>query len=242
MAFPESIAEKALLNCSRCCCICHKFCGFKIELHHIIQKAQGGLDTDENCIPLCLDCHAEVKAYDPKHPKGRRYTESELRQHRDRWYEKVRGENLVVVHPDCVELDRKLFLKIREILPGKGGSISFMRNHSYTDPFPFKRHDDLQQYKLQCEDPEFEFIDSDIEVRKSQLTDAVKKFLAILGEVVFTSENWVHNSKMAVYPDIKYTKPEIYYEAIDKVHGAANEVCSAYDDLVRLGRRKMAVE
>ena len=120
MAFPGSIAEKALLDCSRCCCICHKFCGFKIELHHIIQKAQGGSDTYENCIPLCLDCHAEVKAYDPKHPKGRRYTESELGQHRDRWYKKVRSENLVVVHPDCVALDRKLFLKIREILPGKG--------------------------------------------------------------------------------------------------------------------------
>ena len=242
MAFPGSIAEKALLDCSRCCCICHKFCGFKIELHHIIQKAQGGSDTYENCIPLCLDCHAEVKAYDPKHPKGRRYTESELGQHRDRWYEKVRSENLVVVHPDCVALDRKLFLKIREILPGKGGSISFIRDHIYTDPFLFERHDDLQQYKLQCEDPEFDFIDLDLEVRRSQLTDAVRKFLAILSEVVFTSENWVHNSKMAVYPDIKYTKPEIYYESIDKVHGAANEVCSAYDDLVRLGRRKMAVE
>jgi HNH endonuclease len=238
MGFPESIAEKALLDCSRCCCICHKFCGFKIELHHIVQKAQAGADTYENCIPLCLDCHAEVKAYDPKHPKGRKYTESELKQHRDKWYEKARSETLVVIHPDCVELDRKLFLQIRELLPGKRGSIYFIRNHIYTDPFLFEKHDDLRQYRLHCEEPDFEFIDANLEMHKSQLKDSVKKFLEILSEVTFT----VHDSKIAVYPEIKHTKPKIYYGAIEKVHDTANEICSAYDDLVRLGRRKLAVE
>jgi HNH endonuclease len=122
MAFTESIAEKALLECGRCCCICHKFCGFKIELHHIIQKADSGEDTFENCIPLCFDCHAEVKAYNPKHPKGRRYTESELRQHRNRWNEKVKSTNHTVINPDCVELDKNLFLKIRGIIPSEKGS------------------------------------------------------------------------------------------------------------------------
>jgi len=125
MGFPPDIAEKALLDCGRCCCICHKFCGFKIELHHIIQSSEGGEDSYENCLPLCLDCHAEVKAYNPKHPKGRKYTASELRKHRDRWYEKVKNEHFSIIYPDCVDLDRKLFLKIREILPSTGGSISF---------------------------------------------------------------------------------------------------------------------
>jgi 5-methylcytosine-specific restriction endonuclease McrA len=89
MGFPASVVEKALLWCGRHCCVCHKFCGVKIELHHIVAKADGGEDTFDNCIPLCFDCHADVMAYNPRHPKGRKYTGSELKAHRDRWYEVI---------------------------------------------------------------------------------------------------------------------------------------------------------
>ena len=89
MGFPSGVQERALIACERHCCICHKFCSFKIELHHIVQKADGGEDSFDNCIPLCFDCHAEVKSYNNRHPKGKKYTESELKIRRDRWYEKV---------------------------------------------------------------------------------------------------------------------------------------------------------
>jgi hypothetical protein len=86
MGWPHEVSERALLYCGRHCCVCHKFCGVKIELHHIVPKSEGGEDTFDNCIPLCFDCHADVMAYNPKHPKGRKYTTSELKAHRDRWY------------------------------------------------------------------------------------------------------------------------------------------------------------
>lgn len=237
MGFPADIAEKALLDCGRCCCICHKFCSFRIELHHIIQKSQGGEDSYDNCIPLCFDCHAEIKAYDPKHPKGRKYTESEIKEHRNRWYEKVSNQT-DLIHPDCIELDRKLFLKIRSILPITGGSISFIRNHIYTNKFLSKDHDDLNNYIYQCENPDFEFIDLDLEIRRCQLKDCIEEFINIFLLVVFSTENQM----LAVYPDIKYSKPDVYYKAVNDLHQAANKVCSAYHDLIRLGRRKLGVE
>lgn len=86
MGFPQSVADKALAACGRCCCICHKFCGIKMELHHIHQHADGGEDTFDNCIPLCFDCHADMGKGDPRHPKGKHYSEQELRFHRDKWY------------------------------------------------------------------------------------------------------------------------------------------------------------
>ena len=89
MSFPDSVAVEALTSCGRCCCICHKFCGTKIELHHIEQKAYGGEDSLENCIPLCFDCHSDMGKADPKHPKGKRYSVEELKRHRDNWYKKV---------------------------------------------------------------------------------------------------------------------------------------------------------
>ena len=88
MGFSLEISEEALVRCRRHCCICDKFVGPKIELHHIIQEADGGSDTLENCIPLCFDCHAEVKSYNPRHPKGKKYTETELKKLRDNIYNK----------------------------------------------------------------------------------------------------------------------------------------------------------
>ena len=91
MSFPDKVQEAALTACARKCCLCHKFCGIKIELHHIKQKADGGDDTFENCIPLCFDCHADMGKGDARHPKGKHYSERELKKQRDNWYEEVKN-------------------------------------------------------------------------------------------------------------------------------------------------------
>ena len=91
MAFPKKISDKVLVDCKRSCAICRKFCGTKIELHHIKPVSEGGGDTYENCIPLCFDCHSDVKSYNEKHPKGKKYTESELIYHRTNWYRLVKS-------------------------------------------------------------------------------------------------------------------------------------------------------
>lgn len=176
MGFPNEVAEIALLDCGRHCCICHKFCGFKIELHHIIPKADGGDDIYDNCIPLCLDCHAEVKAYDPKHPKGRKYTISELKGHRDRWCEKVRKNHALTTNPEYIELDKKLFLEIKQIL-NKDGSIERVRQHDYGGTFDREWHRGLLDFIYFCEQPECEFLDADMEGLRCRFADDVKKFL-----------------------------------------------------------------
>lgn len=90
MAFSEDVRIRALVSCGRSCCICHKFCGNNMEIHHIKAKADGGDDSFENAIPLCFDCHAEVRQYDSRHPKGIKFSEKELVLHRNNWYEKVK--------------------------------------------------------------------------------------------------------------------------------------------------------
>ena len=75
MSFPKNVEDQAFAACARRCCICQKFCGRKMELHHIKQRAYDGEDSFENCIPLCFDCHADMGKADPKHPKGKHYSE-----------------------------------------------------------------------------------------------------------------------------------------------------------------------
>ncbi|MBR6862289.1 MAG: HNH endonuclease [Acidaminococcaceae bacterium] len=128
MGFPKEVSDEALVRCGRCCCICHLFCGTKIESHHIKQKVYGGEDTLDNCIPLCLNCHADMGKADPKHPKGKHYTEEELRGHRDQWYKIVASgivlqrryeEKPVVI--SISELDIRL--DIPEVSDGYGGFL-----------------------------------------------------------------------------------------------------------------------
>lgn len=96
MTFPKKISDKVLVDCKRSCAICHKFCGTKIEIHHIKPVSEGGADSYENCIPLCFDCHSDVQSYNEKHPKGKKYTESELIKHRTAWYDCIkRGQENV---------------------------------------------------------------------------------------------------------------------------------------------------
>ena len=94
MGFPPSVTKKVLSACNRCCCICHKFCGKKIEIHHIKQESDGGPNTFENAIALCYNCHADMGKTDPHHPKGRNYSEWELKNFRERCYELVKEGRL----------------------------------------------------------------------------------------------------------------------------------------------------
>ncbi len=83
--FRQADVERLLVACHRRCCVCHRWCGTKIEIDHIEQRADGGSDDIENAVPVCFDCHAEVHAYNPRHPRGRKFTPVELRAHRDQW-------------------------------------------------------------------------------------------------------------------------------------------------------------
>jgi len=85
MAFNREEVAALLVRCHRRCCICHRFCGTKIETDHIEPRAESQNDSIENAIPVCFECHAEVHSYNVNHPRGRKFTAEELRGHRDQW-------------------------------------------------------------------------------------------------------------------------------------------------------------
>lgn len=85
--FPRKQVSELLAECHRRCCICHRFCGVKIETDHIAQPNEGGTDEIENAIPVCFECHAEIHSYNPTHPRGRKFTGDELRKHKEQWLE-----------------------------------------------------------------------------------------------------------------------------------------------------------
>lgn len=85
MGFNSDEVSKLLVKCHRRCCICHRFCGVKMETDHIEQRADSKNDSIENAIPVCFECHAEIHLYNDHHPKGRKFQPEEIREHKKQW-------------------------------------------------------------------------------------------------------------------------------------------------------------
>ncbi|SKB65997.1 HNH endonuclease [Lachnospiraceae bacterium] len=85
----SKVKEEVLVACKRYCCYCERYKGINIEVHHIVQRTDGGEDSFDNAIPLCFDCHSMIGSYNPKHPKGNKFSSGELKQIRDAFYVKV---------------------------------------------------------------------------------------------------------------------------------------------------------
>jgi hypothetical protein len=237
MSFPDRVKEDALLASGRHCCLCHKYCGLKIELHHIKPKAEGGHDTFENCIPLCFDCHADMRSYDHLHPKGTKFSERELTRHRDNWYAKVTTSLPVTMTVAHMELDKQNLHKLREILHWNG-VIRFVRDHHFGAPFYYQDIEDLFRFIWQCEDPAFEFFDADLESAKATLLEAIQIFTRHIGMSIWAKE---HRPEMMEIP-AKYEMNEVLWEhTVEKINQDTTKIAERYDALIRLARRKLAV-
>ena len=240
MSFPKNVSEEALLACGRRCCICHKFCSGKIETHHIESKPEGD-DTFENCIPLCFDCHADVRAYDPKHPKGRKYTTSELKGHRDRWYEKVRKNPEIVSDVQQHSNDIDMFNHVIRVLPSTG-VVDFVRNHDYNDRFQRSEHSPLKEFVRMNSQPEFEFLNQEIENSKISLVNSVNSFLDSIGRSTSSLILELGDPNiMGQEPSLRRTQPELYNERVQEMNKAATELTDTYDEFIRKGRRVLGV-
>lgn len=97
--FNRKEVEDLLVACHRRCCICHRFCGVKMEIDHIEQRADGGSNEIENAIPVCFECHAEIHSYNDKHPKGRKFTSREIKLHKGQWLKLCKTRPEVFTEP-----------------------------------------------------------------------------------------------------------------------------------------------
>jgi len=146
-----------------------------MECHHIVQPKDGGVDTFENCIPLCFDCHAEVGHYNKEHPKGTKFTPEELRQHRDRWFKKIEAgvsRNAPEHHRD---LDNGPFQRVIALLGGSREMTHF-RDHDYGAIYPIAIDQRLAEFLAAIGLPEAEFFDLNIESASANLKHAVEEY------------------------------------------------------------------
>jgi hypothetical protein len=76
----KELVDKVMVKCGRRCCICRRFRPTKLQVHHIVERNQGGNNDEENLIVLCFTCHTDVHT---NVPFARRFTVEEQKGHRD---------------------------------------------------------------------------------------------------------------------------------------------------------------
>lgn len=210
-----------------------------MECHHITPKEAGGDDALDNCIPVCFDCHADMKSYDFKHPKGNKYTEAELRQHRDRWYEKVAQGGGLQASPDHLAVDRQVFAQLKEQLP-YFPTFDYLKGRNFAG-FAFEKDPltPMGRYAHYGDRPENEFLDVELESIRSELLAAIRIFSRGLAEHTWPLEA---NPKLSSVPqEWEEDRPERFRQAVDEIHRAADEVEDKYSTLIRLARRRLDV-
>lgn len=102
--FPESVKQEVLVLSRRHCCLCHKFAGLYTNIHHIQPVADGGPNTLDNAVALCLECHGQVGHYNSRHPIGVKYKPEEVRRQRDAWWDWCKSNAFAPIQTDPVTI------------------------------------------------------------------------------------------------------------------------------------------
>jgi len=96
----ESIARQVLIACRHTCCLCYSHL---VVIHHIRYLVHGGGSSFDNLVPLCPNCHTKVHTSQAARGKpgvtARAYSEAELRDLRDAWYEQC-SKARTLLHSD----------------------------------------------------------------------------------------------------------------------------------------------
>lgn len=237
MSFSQQIKEQALVSCARHCCICHRFVGLKIECHHIVHKSKGGEDTIENCIPLCFDCHADMISYDNKHPKGTKYSQTEIKSHRDNWYKKVSDNNQIYKYNEISRnADKELFCNIVKKITF--AMIENLANRNFGHEFKMEILYPFFELVDDSFNPDMEFFDPEIESLRSELLNSIKKFSNLIGQNTWRiKDNPGYNSVPREWQsDGQFERFERVTKAI---HDSTNDIKLTYDKFYRTTRRKL---
>jgi hypothetical protein len=125
------------------------------------------------------------------------------------------------------------------VLPWSG-SIRFLKSHNFSG-FSFKsdRLDDLLAFIDKCENPMFEFVDTDLEGLKVRLREACLEFYEFCSLNTFPLDR--DSSRQTVPSEWYFADFQRFEKVVDGLHKKARSVVIAYNALVRLGVRKLGV-
>ena len=140
----------------------------------------------------------------------------------------------------CVaETDKVLYKKLIDTLPWDG-SLSFIQKNNFAGfSFELGRLDQLYDFFHICQNPAFEFIDLELEELRSSLFKTIDNFTTSIGMNTFPCRN--SSNRNEIPSEWEEEQPERFRSAVLEIHNTAQSVCRIYQELIKLGTRKLGV-
>jgi hypothetical protein len=179
-----------------------------------------------------------MRSYDFRHPKGNKYTEAELRVHRDNWYEKVAAGGGLVPQPEHVVVDKEVFAEFQRIVP-YFPTLDYLRGRNFAG-FAFETGplDPLFRYSHYSDRPEYEFLDPQLESARGAFVSAVRSFSSAVGRNTWTVGRV---GLQSVPEEWEVTQPERFHQVVEELHSAADAIETTYRALIRTARVRLGV-
>ena len=135
------------------------------------------------------------------------------------------------------ESDRKLFDEFKKALPSKG-SISFIDEQNMAGfSWPYSSLNQLDNFYHNWGDAEHEFIDPELEELRTKLYDLIGNYLGQIAVNTFPANS---PGQQTVPPEWEESNPKHFFEVVRKLHETAGKIVQIHQELIRLGRKKMA--
>ena len=133
-------------------------------------------------------------------------------------------------------LDSKILKEIKDTLY-KSGVMYLMKNHDFNSTYERDLVDPLINYHEKYRnDPEFKFMDPELNDLKLKLNDNVAGLLQTLGK--YSQPLDVNPNFSSIPKDWEFKNPELFQKAVSASNGYADEITKIYEKLISLAREK----
>ncbi|WP_034999134.1 hypothetical protein [Beijerinckia mobilis] len=168
---------------------------------------------------------------------------SEVKAARGKLYQAINEDSHCIVGSPSktigMESDRQTLADLIQFMEDTN-TMRLLRNANFADwSFGIDEMDGLDRLMRNSKGAEHEFIDQELEVRRQTLLRAVQTFQHSFAEN--TRPTPYARSYNAIPRNWEKEQPERFAKTVEELHAAADAVCTAYDELIRLGRNRLAV-
>jgi hypothetical protein len=134
--------------------------------------------------------------------------------------------------------DSEAFEELKKVLPHTG-SIRWLRDYDFGSSFNTNWFEDLHRFNDKSNDPNFEFIDPELEALRITLQAKCEEFIRTIGsetEHVKDTGNGGHIIRIPY--EMSYKDRQRFQKIRTRFNGLADDIVKTYDDLVKRARRK----
>lgn len=207
------------------------------QLAHIDRNRAN--NAEDNLVFLCLVHHNQ---YDTKPSQSKAWLPAELAEIKIR-YQQAIAEDRHISHGSAAvtagrETDRKALNDLVQAM-SNSGTMDFLRDVDFGGwSFHWRELHALDEYVQFPRGAEREFIDRDLEALRQKFVAEYAAFRPPLPR--YTAPTPWTPTYRTVPVEWRDTQPKRYARTAKRLRTAADQVCAAYDELVRTAREKLA--